>query len=583
MLGDGEQVGGPLALLPQRRALVGPAARQQQRAPGALAESRREQRRLRQRRHDDVLDVVGVDADRVDRQLVGCLRETEHDAVVAPHRLDGHAVVVGQAPLDGHRPRRVDGCAERAEDADPPVADLVAEALDDDRAVVGDDAGGFGLLAEVLQQVVRRQLVEGVFVAQPAQRRLWRRFAQLAYERTERSAQLERPAGTVAVPERHLARLAGRRRDRDPLERDVLDAPRRRPEHERLAGPALVHHLLVELADPLAIGQEHAEQAAVGNRPARGDGEPLRPVAGAQRVVDAVPHEPRAQLGELLGRVPAGEHLQRVAQQFVGQLGERRRAAHHRRHVGDGDLATGRDVGDDLLGEDVERVAQEPGVLDLAVDHPPGDDRRLEQVAAVLRVDRAAARLADLVAGAADALQATGNRPRRLDLDDEVDGAHVDAELEAARGDDGAQVAALELVLDEDALLTGERAVMGLDELTTPLAVVAIAPGAELLVVQLVELGRQPLRLAAGVAEHDGRAVGEDLFEDARVDRRPDARAARRHGDRRQTAVQPAFGLLLGRRSAEVGHVLDGDDDVDLQWLGDSGVDDGDVTRHAGR
>ncbi len=62
--GDGEQVGGTLALLPQRRALVGPAARQQQRTPGALTESRREQRRLRQRRHDEVLDVVRVDADR---------------------------------------------------------------------------------------------------------------------------------------------------------------------------------------------------------------------------------------------------------------------------------------------------------------------------------------------------------------------------------------------------------------------------------------------------------------------------------------------------------------------------------------
>ena len=54
---------------------------------------------------------------------------------------------------------------------------------------------------------------------------------------------------------------------------------------------------------------------------------------------------------------------------------------------------------------------------------------------------------------------------RRLDLDDEVDGAHVDAQLEAAGGDDGPQVAALELVLDDDALLAGQRAVVGLDEL----------------------------------------------------------------------------------------------------------------------
>ena len=164
--GDGEQVGGPLALLPQRRALVGAAARQEQRPTGALPEPRREQRRLRQRRHDDLLDVVGLDADRLDRQLVGGLGQSQDDAVVAPHRLDRHVVVVGEAPLDGHRPRGVDRRAERAEDADPPVADLVAEPLDDDRAVVGDDAGGLGLLVEVLQQVARRQLVEGVLAAQ---------------------------------------------------------------------------------------------------------------------------------------------------------------------------------------------------------------------------------------------------------------------------------------------------------------------------------------------------------------------------------------------------------------------------------
>ena len=103
-------------------------------------------------------------------------------------------------------------------------------------------------------------------------------------------------------------------------------------------------------------------------------------------------------------------------------------------------------------------------------------DRGLEQVAAVLRVDRAPARLADRVAGPADALQATGHRARRLDLDDEIDGAHVDAELEAARGDDGPEVAALQLVLDDDALVAGERAVVRLDQLDDVGAAVRVRP-----------------------------------------------------------------------------------------------------------
>ena len=72
--------------------------------------------------------------------------------------------------------------------------------------------------------------------------------------------------------------------------------------------------------------------------------------------------------------------------------------------------------------------------------------------------------LADLVAGAADALQGAGDARRRLDLDDQVDRAHVDAELEAAGGDHAGEPAALEVVLDERALLLGDRAVVGLGD-----------------------------------------------------------------------------------------------------------------------
>ena len=48
----------------------------------------------------------------------------------------------------------------RGEDADAPVADLVAEALDDDGAVGGDDAGRGRLLAQEGEEVARRARVE---------------------------------------------------------------------------------------------------------------------------------------------------------------------------------------------------------------------------------------------------------------------------------------------------------------------------------------------------------------------------------------------------------------------------------------
>ena len=68
------------------------------------------------------------------------LGQAHDDAVVAPDELDVDAPPLGQPGLQGHGPRGVHLGPERREHADPPVADLVAEALDHDRAVVGHDA-----------------------------------------------------------------------------------------------------------------------------------------------------------------------------------------------------------------------------------------------------------------------------------------------------------------------------------------------------------------------------------------------------------------------------------------------------------
>ena len=109
--------------------------------------------------------------------------------------------------------------------------------------------------------------------------------------------------------------------------------------------------------------------------------------------------------------------------------------------------------GDGLLGEHVERVRGDAQRLDRAPEHALGDDGGVQHVGAVLREDDAFRDLAHLVPGPADALQPAGDRWRRLDLHDEVDRAHVDAELEARGRDDAAESARLEVGLDECALL----------------------------------------------------------------------------------------------------------------------------------
>jgi hypothetical protein len=66
-----------------------------------------------------------------------------------------------------------------------------------------------------------------------------------------------------------------------------------------------------------------------------------------------------------------------------------------------------------------------------------------------------------VVTGAADALQPDRDRRRRLDLNHEVDHAHVDAELQARGRHDGGQLSGLQHVFDLRALLARHRAEVG--------------------------------------------------------------------------------------------------------------------------
>ncbi len=224
------------------------------------------------------------------------------------------------------------------------------------------------------------------------------------------------------------------------------------------------------------------------------------------------------------------------------------------------DLLVGAD-GDDLLREDVERIARDHRLLDRALAHALRDDRALEQVGAELREDAALRDLAERVAGAADALQAARDRLRRLDLDHEIDGAHVDAELERRRRDEARDPARLEVFLDHRPLLARERAVVR---------------ARDLFLRGFVQAQREPLGEAAVVDEDDRRAVRLDELDERRVHRRPDRARADLEAGRDVRVARAALVLALVERGgrAELAHVLDGDDDLEVELLGDAGVDE---------
>ena len=534
-------------LLPQRRAAPRVGARDEQRPARVLAEARAEQRAAAQLPDDDVLELVGVEQHQLRARRLVRVGEVDDDPVVGPDRVGLQAVLVADPGAQREAPGGVHAAAIGGEDAQAPVADLVAEALDHDRPVAGHDAGRGLLLAQEGEQVLRRERIEVVALGE----RVRVLLDGPAAERADRLAQLLRPPDGVALPERHRAGDAGGGRDHDAVARDVLDPPARRAEQEHLARPRLVDHLLVELAHAAPVGQVDREQAAVGDRAGVGDGERTAALAGAQRAGHAVPDDPRAQLAELLRRVAAVEHVEHVLELRARQLGEGVRAREHRRDQVHGHrVLARRGDGDDLLGEHVERVARHDGALDQALAHAPGDDRALEQVGAELGEDAALRGVADAVARPADALQAGGDRLGRLDLQHEVDGAHVDAELERRGGDEARQLAGLELLLDHEALLAGER------------PVVRAGDG---LLGELVQAQGEALGGAAVVDEDDGGAVGPDLLEELGVDRGPD-RLARRLPARER--VELDAGLL------RFDHRLHGDVDLQVERLARARVDD---------
>ena len=181
--------------------------------------------------------------------------------------------------------------------------------------------------------------------------------------------------------------------------------------------------------------------------------------------------------------------------------------------------------------------------------------------------------------GPADPLQPGGDRRRRLDLHDEVDRAHVDAEFEGRGRHDRGQPAGLELLLGDAALLARHRAVVG--------------PRDDL---------RRAAALARSADELAGDRVGSSIAPPARSKASSLSRAVSRSASRREfanTIVEWCASIRSSTRSStcgqielrlsapaagpdevagglpELGHVLDRHDDLQVEGLGRRRVHDG--------
>ncbi len=185
-----------------------------------------------------------------------------------------------------------------------------------------------------------------------------------------------------------------------------------------------------------------------------------------------------------------------------------------------------------MLRQHVERTgAERRRVLRMIGDRP---DRgvALQHLEAVGRNENAARRLVEPVVGAADALQQTRRALRCADIDDQIDVAPVDAEIERRGAHDRAQPARGHGVLHLAALRHIERAMMQRD--------------GKVVVVDVPERVKDHLGLAARVDEDQRHLVLLDQLVDLRK------RVARRMAGPGQILAGLQHGDV--RLGAAVGH-----------------------------
>src|SRR6478609_7235886 len=208
-----------------------------------------------------------------------------------------------------------------------------------------------------------------------------------------------------------------------------------------------------------------------------------------------------------------------------------------------------------------------------AIAHAAGDDGALEQVGAKLGKDATAGDIANGVTSTPDPLQATGDRLRRLDLDHQVDRAHVDPQLERRRRDQARQLPRLEHLLDDGALLMAQRAVVGTGDLlkrsraARRRRVARMLRGRQLLLglveIELVQTLCQPLRGTAVVDEDDRRGVFPYKLQQLGIDRGPNRANVDQRLPLRRIAIRARV-----RSSPGIRHVLNGDNDLQIKLLG---------------
>ena len=209
--------------------------------------------------------------------------------------------------------------------------------------------------------------------------------------------------------------------------------------------------------------------------------------------------------------------LEQLTQSGLVERAEVVRTAQNRQERGLADVFLFGGDRDDLLRRDIGASGGNLDFIEMAAADRAHRGGAFEKIVRGHREEAALGRRVEAMAGAADPLDRGGNRFRGIELADQLDRADVDAQLQRRGRNDRLQLAALEPLLGEQALLAREAAVMRHHGV-----------GAK----ALLQVEGDPLGPSAGQSEDESGAMLRDQARDLVVHRLP---------------------VLMGRQRAELG------------------------------
>ncbi|MCY1409200.1 hypothetical protein D9M71_245400 [compost metagenome] len=313
--------------------------------------------------------------------------QRQHDRVLAGSGLQFEVERAAEAFAQGQAPGAIEAAAKGRMNDQLGAAGFIEKTFHHQRVLRGQGTQGLAGAGQVIDQLLGAVGAKAEVAAQPIDDGLrlaiagTQLFIDSCLQASHRQRQFIATARRLAQPERDVRQLALGVLDADPAAFDADDAVGAVTELEDIAGQALDGEIFVDAADVQALGfEDHGVVGVVRNGAAAGNGCQLAASAPAQRTGHGIAVQVSA-AHALAAVVAFGQYPQQGLVMAVIEAGVRRGST---KLFEQGLLMPflAADLGNDLLGQHVQRRHRNVQGIELATAHAVEQGGAFDQVVA---------------------------------------------------------------------------------------------------------------------------------------------------------------------------------------------------------